>query len=106
MENENTSHTARKTVAKMNMPRFVPSEISPFDTPAIQAIVREKPSARAIPTADVHPRIRSGSRHPAAAGSLGGGVPGEGIRKAAWQDSVPTHQTAPSRTPAHRKSEL
>src|SRR2546422_1376633 len=99
MENENTSHTARKTVAKMNMPRFVPSEISPFDTPAIQAIVREKPSARSIATADVHPRIRSVSRYAATAGSVGGGVPGEGIRKTAWKDSVPTNTRAPRRTP-------
>src|SRR5207245_1853886 len=80
MENENTSHTARKTVAKMNMPRFVPSEISPFDTPAIQAIVRQKPSART-------------------AGSVGVGVPGAGIRKTAWKDSVPTNTSAPSRIP-------
>src|SRR2546425_4497133 len=99
MENENTSHTARKTVAKMNMPRFVPSEISPFDTPAIQAIVREKPSARSIATADVHPRIRSVSRYAATAGSVGGGVPGKGIRKTAWKDSVPTNTRAPSRIP-------
>src|SRR3989475_12791745 len=99
MENENTSHTARKTVAKMNMPRFVPSEISPFDTPAIQAIVREKPSARSIATADVHPRIRSVSRYAATVGSVGGGVPGEGIRKTAWKDSVPTNTRAPRRIP-------
>src|SRR3989441_5810324 len=99
MENENTSHTARKTVAKMNMPRFVPSEISPFDTPAIQAIVREKPSARSIATADVHPRIRSVSRYATTAGSVGGGVPGEGIRKTAWKDSVPTNTRAPSSIP-------
>src|SRR2546427_6020374 len=99
MKTENTSHTARKTVAKMNMPRFVPSEISPFDTPAIQAIVREKPSARSIATADVHPRIRSVSRYAATAGSVGGGVPGEGIRKTAWKDSVPTNTRAPSRIP-------
>src|SRR2546422_2506725 len=99
MENENASDTARKTVAKMNMPRFVPSEISPFDTPAIQAIVREKPSARSIATADVHPRIRSVSRYAATAGSVGGGVPGKGIRKTAWKDSVPTNTRAPSRIP-------
>src|SRR2546428_726836 len=74
MENENTSHTARKTVAKMNIPRFVPSEISPFDTPAIQAIVSEKPSARSIATADVHPRIRIVSRYATTAGSVGGGA--------------------------------
>src|SRR5213592_4467821 len=99
MENENTSHTARKTVAKMNMPRFVPSEISPFDTPAIQAIVREKPSARSIATADVHPRIRSVSRYATTAGSVGVGVPGAGIRKTAWKDSVPTNTRAPRRIP-------
>src|SRR3989454_7432530 len=99
MENKNTSHTARKTVAKMNIPRFVPSEISPFDTPAIQAIVSEKPSARSIATADVHPRIRSVSRYAATAGSVGGGVPGKGIRKTAWKDSVPTNTRAPSRIP-------
>src|SRR5438876_972843 len=83
MENENTSHTARKTVAKMNMPRFVPSEISLFDTPAIQAIVSEKPSARSIATADVHPRIRSVSRY----------------AKTAGKDSVPTNTRAPRRIP-------
>src|SRR3989454_6556387 len=99
MENENTSHTARKTVAKMNMPRFVPSEISPFDTPAIQAIVREKPSARSIATEDVHPRIRSVSRYAATAGSVGGGEPGQGIRKTAWKDNDPTNTQAPSRIP-------
>src|SRR2546422_2984452 len=99
MENENTSHTARKTVAKMNMPRFVPSEISPFDTPAIQAIVREKPSARSIATADVHPRIRIVSRYATTAGSVGVGVPGAGIKKTAWKDSVPTNTRAPSRIP-------
>src|SRR2546428_11874204 len=99
MENENTSHTARKTVAKMNMPRFVPSEISPFDTPAIQAIVRGKPSARSIATADVHPRIRIVSRYATTAGSVGVGVPGAGIKKTAWKDSVPTNTRAPSRIP-------
>src|SRR2546428_14012619 len=99
MENEHASHTARKTVAKMNMPRFVPSEISPFDTPAIQAIVREKPSARSIATADVHPRIRSVSRYAATAGSVGGGTPGAGIRKTAGKDRVPTDTRAPSRIP-------
>src|SRR2546426_4869336 len=99
MENENTSHTARKTVAKMNIPRFVPSERSPFETPAIQAIVSEKPSARSIATADVHPRIRIVSRYATTAGSVGGGVPGEGIRKTAWKDSVPTNTRAPSRIP-------
>src|SRR3989442_5230312 len=99
MENKNTSHTARKTVAKMNMPRFVPSEISPFDTPAIQAIVREKPSARSIATADVHPRIRIVSRYATTAGSVGVGVPGAGIKKTAWKDSVPTNTRAPSRIP-------
>src|SRR2546426_12299774 len=98
MENENTSHTARKTVAKMNMPRFVPSERSPFETPAIQAIVREKPSARSIATADVHPRMRIVSRYATTAGSVGG-VPGAGIRKTAWKDSVPTNTRAPSRIP-------
>src|SRR2546426_12826230 len=104
MENENTSHTARKTVAKMNIPRFVPSEISPFDTPAIQAIVSEKPSARSIATADVHPRIRIVSRYATTAGSVGGGVPGEGIRKTAWKDSVPTNTRAPSRIPVSSTS--
>src|SRR3989449_3981247 len=99
MENETPSHTARKTVAKMNMPRFVPSEISPFDTPAIQAIVREKPSARSIATADVHPRIRIVSRYATTAGSVGVGVPGAGIKKTAWKDSVPTNTRAPSRIP-------
>src|SRR5256712_1286330 len=99
MKKKPRSHTASKTVAKLTMPRFVPSEISPFDTPAIQAIVSEKPSARSIATADVHPRIRSVSRYAATAGSVGGGVPGEGIRKTAWKDSVPTNTRAPSRIP-------
>src|SRR3989442_7695745 len=99
MENENTSNTASKPVAKMNMPRFVPSEISPFDTPAIQAVVREKPSARSIATADVHPRIRIVSRYATTAGSVGVGAPGTGIRKTAWKDSVPTNTRTPSRTP-------
>src|SRR2546427_11535910 len=104
MENENTSHTARKTVAKMNMPRFVPSEISPYDNPAIQAIVSEKPSARSIATADVHPRIRSVSRYAATAGSVGGGVPGKGIRKTERKDSVPTNTRAPNRIPEYSSS--